>query len=174
MDENTNFAEKYCKKIYDYLSKGYARKLSPNELEDTDNTWYLPHFSVMTANKFRLVMDAKAKSNGFSLNDLLFHQIFIRAEDQNSQRFYWRGMDRTKKPDIYVMVAMIFGAVSSQSIAQFVKNFNAQELEEKLPGVLRAIVEQHYVDDYFDGRDTVEEAVRMIEQLITAQEVLNW
>ncbi|XP_058448625.1 uncharacterized protein LOC131428593 [Malaya genurostris] len=71
MDTNPDFAERYCGKIQDYIDKGYARKLEPEELVDTSNTWYLPHFSVETAEKFRLVMDAKAKSHGFSLNDLL-------------------------------------------------------------------------------------------------------
>lgn len=201
MDDDPLFAEKYCQKIQDYIDKGYARKLESHELSETSNTWYLPHFSVMTANKFRLVMDAKAISNGYCLNDLLlkgpdfvplliavlmrgrrnkiafsadiqemFHQVYIRKEDQSSQRFFWRGMNRFRDPDIYVMIAMIFGAVSSPSIAQFVKNFNAQELEEKLPGVLRAILEQHYVDDYFDCCDSSEQAIELIRRVITTHE----
>ncbi|XP_058839826.1 uncharacterized protein LOC131695375 [Topomyia yanbarensis] len=178
MDGDPKFAEMYCKKINDYLQKGVA-----------------------SGNKFRLVMDAKAKSNGFSLNDLLlkgpdfvppltavlmrgrkkkvafladitemFHQVQIREEDQHSQRFFWRGMNRTDPPEMYTMTAMIFGAVSSPSIAQYIKNFNAKELEERLPGVQRAIVEQHYVDDYFDSADTDEEAIELIDRVITAHD----
>ncbi|XP_058827204.1 uncharacterized protein LOC131687167 [Topomyia yanbarensis] len=146
--------------------RGYARKLEPEEIAETSNTWYLPHFSVVSSEKFRLVMDAKAKSHGFSLNDLLlkgpdlvppliailirarmkriafvadikemFHQVLIRREDQDSQRFLWRGMNRMDPPSVYLMMLMIFGAVSSPSMAQFIKNFNAKELEEKYPGV---------------------------------------
>lgn len=201
MDADPDFAEKYCQKMQEYLDKGYARKLAPEELEETPNTWYLPHFSVVSASKFRLVMDAKAKSHGFSLNDLLlkgpdfvpsliavlmrgrkkkiafmadikemFHQVLIRLLDQNSQRFFWRGMDRDIAPEVYVMMVMIFGAVSSPSIAQFIKNFNAKELEEQLPGVQRAIVEQHYVDDYFDCADSEEEAVELIHRVIAAHD----
>ncbi|XP_062714295.1 uncharacterized protein LOC115268175 [Aedes albopictus] len=201
MDTDSQFADKYCQKIQEYLDKGYARKLDPAELGETANTWYLPHFCVTNANKFRLVMDAKAKSHGFSLNDLLlkgpdfvpslvsvlmrgrrkkiafmadikemFHQVHIRAADQNSQRFFWRGMNRTHTPDVYVMNVMIFGAVSSPSIAQYIKNFNAKEIEEQLPGVERAIVEQHYVDDFFDCADSEEDAVELIHRVITAHE----
>ena len=201
MDADPKFAEQYCQKIQDYLDKGYARKLDADELVETPNTWYLPHFSVVSANKFRFVMDAKAKSHGFSLNDLLlkgpdfvppliavlmrgrrkkiaftadikemFHQVLIRLLDQNSQRFLWRGMNRSDPPEVYVMEAMIFGAVSSPSIAQFIKNFNAHELEERFPGVERAIVKQHYVDDYFDCEDTEEGAIELIQKVIAAHE----
>ncbi|XP_055543499.1 uncharacterized protein LOC129729046 [Wyeomyia smithii] len=199
MDADQKFAEQYCQKIEDYIEKGYARKLRTEELPETPNTWYLSHFSVVNANKFRLVMDAKAKSHGFSLNDLLlkgsdfvpsligvlirgrqkkiafmadikemFHQILIRQMDQNSQRFFWRGMDRTSAPQVYVMMAMIFGAVSSPSIAQFIKNFNARELEDRFPGVERAIVRQHYVDDYFDSTDSEIEAIILAKNVIEA------
>ncbi|XP_055605435.1 uncharacterized protein LOC129753627 [Uranotaenia lowii] len=199
MDADPEFADQYCNKIEDYLQKGYARKLTGPELLETPNTWYLPHFSVCSAKKFRLVMDAKAKSNGFSLNDLLlkgpdlvppliavlmrgrrnkiafmadiqemFHQVRIRPEDQNSQRFFWRGMERKKAPDVYVMQAMIFGAVSSPCIAQYIKNFNANRLDEALPGVREAALCQHYVDDYFDCRDTEGEAIQLINNVIEA------
>lgn len=138
MDSNPEFADRYCAKIQDYVDKGYARQLELEELAETPNIWYLPHFSVATDEKFRLVMDAKAKSHGFSLNDLLlkgpdfvppliailirarmkkiafvadiremFHQVLIRREDQDSQRFLWRGMNRTDPPNVYVMQVMI-------------------------------------------------------------------
>ncbi|XP_062713377.1 uncharacterized protein LOC134290292 [Aedes albopictus] len=197
MDSNPDFADRYCRKIQDYVDKGYARELEPGELTETPNTWYLPHSSVATDEKFHLVMDAKAKSHGFSLNDLLlkgpdfvppliavlirarmkkiafvadiremFHQVLIRREDQESQRFLWRGMNRTDPPNEYVMQVMIFGAVSSPSMAQFIKNFNAKELEEKHPGVERAVVKQHYVDDYFDCADTKQEAIELVQRVI--------
>ncbi|XP_058817877.1 uncharacterized protein LOC131681183 [Topomyia yanbarensis] len=201
MDSNPEFAERYCNKIQDYVDKGYARKLEPEEIAETSNTWYLPHFSVVSSEKFRLVMDAKAKSHGFSLNDLLlkgpdlvppliailirarmkriafvadikemFHQVLIRREDQDSQRFLWRGMNRMDPPSVYVMMVMIFGDVSSPSMALFIKNFNAKELEEKYPGVERAVVKQHYVDDYFDCADTEEAAIEMVQRVIKVHE----
>ncbi|XP_062704637.1 uncharacterized protein LOC115265178 [Aedes albopictus] len=201
MDSNPEFAEKYCSKIEDYVNKGYARLLEPGELDETPNTWYLPHFSVESGEKFRLVMDAKAKSHGFSLNDLLlkgpdfvpaliailmrarkkkiasvadikemFHQVLIRRVDQDSQRFFFRGMDRSSPPNVYIMMVMIFGAVSSPSVAQFIKNFNAKELEEGYPGVERAVVDQHYVDDYFDCADTEEEAIQLVRRVVKTHE----
>lgn len=59
--------------IEDYISKGYARKLHPTALQDSD-VWYLPIFIVRNVNKpdkIRLVWDAAASVNGVSLNDVL-------------------------------------------------------------------------------------------------------
>ncbi|XP_055910431.1 uncharacterized protein LOC129944792 [Eupeodes corollae] len=61
--------------INDYLSKGYIRKLTPEELhEDHSRIWYLPIFPVTNPNKpgkIRLVWDAAAQVNGVSLNSVL-------------------------------------------------------------------------------------------------------
>ncbi|XP_058454381.1 uncharacterized protein LOC131432253 [Malaya genurostris] len=201
MDSDPEYAKKYCSKIEEYVEKGYARKLKPHELAKTANTWYLPHFSVETSNKFRLVMDAKSKCHGFYLNDLLlkgpdfvppliaipmrarknkigfvadikemFHQVIIRRVDQDSQRFLFRGMNRSTPPSEYIMMVMIFGAVSSPSIAQYIKNINAKQLEELYPGVERAILEQHYVDDYFDCADNEEEAIQMAQRVVNTHD----
>lgn len=66
--------------------------------------------------------------------------------------------------------AMILGAVSSPPIAQFITNGNARELEDRLPVVQRAIVDQPYVDDYFDYEDTEEGAIALIQKVIAAHE----
>ena len=61
--------------IDNLLSKGYAKKLSPAEAEQsTGPVWYLPIFTTTNPNKpgkVRLVWDAAAKSNGVSLNDFI-------------------------------------------------------------------------------------------------------
>lgn len=204
MDKNSVFAQKYCEKINDYVTKGYARRLVGDELEEDDHTFYLPHFGVYNVNKpgkFRLVFDAKAKAGGYSLNDLLlkgpdfvpplvavlwrartkpkaftadatemFHQVRIRPADINSQRFLFRGMDRNREPDVYVMESMIFGAISSPSCAQFVKNENAKRMEHKYPGVYESIRRQTYVDDYFDNADDNEAALTKINYVRAAQQ----
>lgn len=60
-------------KIDDYIAKGYAKKLTPDEI-DVNRCWYLPLFSVSNPNKpgkFRLMWDARARVEGISLNSLL-------------------------------------------------------------------------------------------------------
>jgi hypothetical protein len=156
MDKDASFAQQYNLKIAEYLTKGYVRKLSPEEAAVTTvRTFYLPHFGVTSPNKpgkFRLVFDAAAKAMGYSLNDFIlsgpdllqplpevlhkfregriaftgdiadmFHRVAVREEDQDSQRFLWRGMERHQEPDVYVMQVMTFGATCSPCSATFCK-----------------------------------------------------
>ena len=68
-------AKKYCAIIDDYVDKGYARKLTPEEASaPTPKQWFLPHHPVRNPkkpDKVRIVMDAAAKYDGESLNDKL-------------------------------------------------------------------------------------------------------
>lgn len=100
----------------------------------------------------------------------MFHRIKIRPEDQDSQRFLFRGTDRQREPDVYVMEAMIFGAKSSPSMAQYVKNENARRLETTHPGVYRPIKLQHYVDDFFDSANDENEAIKNIVMIDQAHQ----
>ena len=56
----------------EYISKGYARKLTPEEAaKESSCTWYLPHHPVTNPNKpgrLRIVFDAAAEFGGMSLN----------------------------------------------------------------------------------------------------------
>ena len=58
---------KYRAVIEEYVIKGYARKLTPEEAAKRSRiTWYLPHhpgFNVNKPNKCRVVFDAAAKSD---------------------------------------------------------------------------------------------------------------
>ena len=49
---NEEMAAKYRGVMNDYISKGYARKLTPEETaKETSCTWYLPHHPVTNPNK---------------------------------------------------------------------------------------------------------------------------
>ena len=87
----------------------------------------------------------------------MFHQIRIRAEDRDSQRFLWQGV-KDKDVQEYEMMVMTFGAACSPSLAQYIKNSNAKRHEEEYPAAARAIIEHHYVDDCVVSCDTTETA----------------
>ncbi|XP_070140458.1 uncharacterized protein [Drosophila kikkawai] len=75
LKRNGQLALEYDRIIKDYVSKGYARKLQPNEVTvKSDNLWYLPHFGVENPNKpgkVRLVFVAAANVGGTSLSSAL-------------------------------------------------------------------------------------------------------
>ncbi|XP_044751740.1 uncharacterized protein LOC123311734 [Coccinella septempunctata] len=110
----------------------------------------------------------------------MFHRVFIRPEDRNAQLFLWKGRGTYERnPDVYEMVAMIFGAVSSPTSAQFVMRKNAAEFKQSYPKAFKAITERHYVDDYLDSFDTIEEAKEVTSDVIEVQRrggftIRNW
>ena len=72
---DSELEERYRTIMKEYVAKGYARKLTPEEAADTGpRTWYLPHFPVLNPNKpgaVRIVFDAAAEYGGTSLNNNL-------------------------------------------------------------------------------------------------------
>ncbi|XP_062713903.1 uncharacterized protein LOC134290730 [Aedes albopictus] len=159
--------------------------------------------------KVRIIWDAAAKVRGVSLNDMLlkgpdllsslpavlcrfrqrqvaiagdiremYHQLNIREEDRQVQRFLYR-TDPSTNPEIFVMDVAIFGSTCSPCSANFVKNKNAEEWKDEYPEAATAVVENHYVDDYLDSRDTEEDMTKLATDVRSVQaaagfELRNW
>jgi hypothetical protein len=70
--ENADLALKYRDTMQGYIDKGYARKLTEDEVKaDSQVRWYLPHHPVTNPNKpgkVRIVFDAAAEYEGALLN----------------------------------------------------------------------------------------------------------
>lgn len=146
--------------------------------------------------KLRIVFDAAAKVNEVSLNSALlkgpeqarpmmsilfkfregkiavaadiremFSQIKIRPEDQQAQRFVWRD-DPSQPVSHFVMSSMIFGAICSPCVAEFVKNHNAQEFQHEYPEAASDIINKHYVDDYVASFTDEEDAIRICQDVV--------
>lgn len=92
----------------------------------------------------------------------MFHQVYIRPDDRDVQRFLWRDCLPDKDPEVYVMDVMIFGATCAPSISQYIKNINATQFANEFPIAAKSIIENHYVDDLLDSVDTPQEAIKLI------------
>ncbi|XP_055915434.1 uncharacterized protein LOC129948452 [Eupeodes corollae] len=96
----------------------------------------------------------------------MFHQVLIQSEDRNSQRFLWRfGNSEINPPDVYEMRVMTFGAACSPCSAQYVKSMNALEHLDTHPRAVKSILQHHYVDDFVDSFDSIDEAITISKQV---------
>ena len=95
----------------------------------------------------------------------MFHQIAIRAEDRQSQRFLWRDMDTTKKPEVYQMNVVIFGAKSSPCTATYVLRRCANDGKTRYPEAADKVSTRFYMDDYLDSVDTEDEGRELVNSL---------
>lgn len=72
-----------------------------------------------------------------------------------------------------------FGSTCSPCAAQYVKNINGKDYEKEYPEAAAAIVNNHYVDDFLYSSDTVDELVKLAEDVKTVHakagfDIRNW
>ncbi|CAG7667006.1 unnamed protein product, partial [Allacma fusca] len=179
MDRDPEFADQYIAKMEDFINKGYAVMVSsprkwyiphfphvnpkkPGKIRlifdaaakcegVSLNSCLLTGPDLL--NSLPAVLMRFRENPIAAVGDIqeMFPQIGIKPEDQESQRFLWRGRDRGTPPLEFKMVRMIFGAASSPTSANFVKNKNASDHKEEFPLVYKAIIKNTYVDDHLDG-----------------------
>ena len=73
--KDENLHEAYAKSVQDYIDKGFARRVTPEEAK-REHAWFIPHHAVINPNKpgkTRVVFDCSAKYKGVSLNDNLLN-----------------------------------------------------------------------------------------------------
>ncbi|XP_062702664.1 uncharacterized protein LOC134285598 [Aedes albopictus] len=109
----------------------------------------------------------------------IYHQLRIREADKQAQRFLFRKIPQDVEPSVYVMDVATFGSTSSPCSAQFIKNLNASEFSGAYPEAAAAIVNKHYVDDYYDSVDSIDEAIRRAKEVRFIHskggfEIRNW
>ncbi|XP_058827946.1 uncharacterized protein LOC131687873 [Topomyia yanbarensis] len=179
MDRDPLLKENLHRQMCEYEAKGYAHRATKAEIDAADprRVWYLPVGAVINPKKPGKVRVLKGPDQLSSLPAVLFrfrqygvavssdiqemfHQIRIREEDKNSQRFLWRACP-SEKPTIYLMDVATFGSTCSPASAQFVKNRNAVQHAELFPEASKAIVHDHYVDDYLSSFGSAEEATKV-------------
>ncbi|XP_068674574.1 uncharacterized protein [Montipora foliosa] len=138
---------KYRAVIEDCVAKGYARKLTKDEVGSiSDTTWYLPHHPVTNQNKpgkVRVVFDAAARFGGTSLNEQL-----------------------VRGPTLTNDLTGVLVRFREDEIA-FSADIETQDNEETYsPEVIKAVHRNFYVDDVLKSVPTPEQAVHLASDLV--------
>ena len=99
--------------------------------------------------------------------ETMFFQVRVIEKDQPSLRFLWRGPNRDRPSDVYQMQAMIFGAKSSPTSANYCLKKTAIDnkatcSEKAVSTVLR----DFYMDDLLKPLPSEDEAAQLALQLI--------
>ena len=173
LNKKPELTKHYTDTIHDYINKGHATKLTPENSKLTSKiTNYIPHhaeFNINKPNKLRIVLDAAEKYCGTSLNenllkslDLLSSLIGIilrlqlwetlnRCSMRDAFQFLWR--DNVKHPlEDYIMNAYLFGKEDSPCCSQWALKQIVLEKGCKYPqAASNAILEHVYVDDCLDS-----------------------
>lgn len=94
----------------------------------------------------------------------MYHRVIVRPEDRPFLRFLWREQPEDEVA-MYELCVLPFGATCSPSLAQYVKNKNAERFLGTYEKAVHAIQFEHYIDDWLGGAATEEEVIRLALQV---------
>ena len=100
----------------------------------------------------------------------MYHSIEITYIDQMTHRFLWRCLDKTRKPEVFVMNVVNFGDRPSGSIAMAALRKTAKMSMREFPEASKAIQNNSYMDDILVSVGDEQKAKMMRE---TCTEVLK-
>ncbi|XP_070492639.1 uncharacterized protein [Chironomus tepperi] len=139
--------------------------LNSQLLKGPDNLVPLPQ-SMCSLREGQIAYQADVKS--------MFNQNLLNEEDQYSQLTLWREGDSSKEPKIYRQTRVIFGPTSSPSVTSAIRIDHAKNCKAEFPEASDVAINQMYVDDAPDSRDTVQEATKVAKDLICMFSKIGW
>ena len=182
-----------AQKIFDdYLTKGYIRKLSPQETYE-QNVFYLPFFTVVkedSTTPVRIVWDCAAKFFGRSLNSEIMptpnclqplftvllrvrkfpfvvmsdiSEMFLKVKLAPKDRRYHRFVFDGQD---YEWTSILFGNRSSPDGSQLAIQLNCDMFGKELPEAVETVKRSLYMDDGADSRETEELALKLALELV--------
>lgn len=182
------FQKDYKGFMSDVLRKGHAERVPEDQLPRKDGKlWYIPHHGVVfdcTSSFQGTSLNSELLQGPDLTNTLLgvllrfrqepvavmgdiegmFHQVRIPKDDVDFLRFLWWPDGDTKQSlAVYRMTVHLFGAVSSQSCANFAVKRTADDNEGKYGAdVLSTIPRNFYVDDCLKSVPNENQAIYLI------------
>ena len=107
--KDSAWREVYHKNIHDYVSKGYARKVSQDEARSREglSRWFLPHLAVLNPGSIttpvRTVFDSGRKFHGVCLNDIMVKGPRTQINRSLDVAIRWREYPEVMIGDIKAM-----------------------------------------------------------------------
>ena len=95
-------------------------------------------------------------------------KMFLRIKLKDGKdflRFLWRNCDTTIPPEIWRMIAISFGMISSPFQAIYVLRKHADLFEKQFPLAHQPIHESTYMDDVSEGNNDLDKAKEVIKQI---------
>jgi hypothetical protein len=90
---------------------------------------------------------------------VFFHQIFVDENDSAVFRLFWFDDESMKTLAEHEMIVHTFGAKQSPCVSTFTLRHHGKKMSGQISEeVLRAILENFYVDDFLDSYNTIAEA----------------
>ena len=198
LNRQPEIREAYADTINKYIEKGYIREVPPTEPKPP-GVWYLPHFPVLrpdkSTTKTRIVFDASAKSEGVSLNDVIYQgpklqrdlfdvllrfrknavalvcdiaEMYLRIKLDRADRPYHRFLwqDVNKaSPTQFEFSRVVFCVNASPFLAQFVSQEHARKYADQYPRAAETVLKSTFMDDSMDSVVTADDAVHLYTQL---------
>ena len=144
--------------VFDCSAKYQGTSLNDNLLQGPDLTNSLVGvFLRFRQEPIAVVGDIKS----------MFYQVFVSEQDRDALRFLWYpDGDLEKAPVDHRMNVHVFGSTSSPSAAAFALRRVAEDNASNVdPFVIETVLKNFYVDDLCKSCSTVNEAVKLLDQL---------
>ena len=96
--------------------------------------------------------------------------MFLRIDlldGRDSHRFLWRRLDKSVAPTICRLLTVTFGVIDSPYKAIETVLYHATVHKDQFPLAHRAVMDDSYVDDILSGAKSVEEALKLYNELKT-------
>jgi hypothetical protein len=98
-----------------------------------------------------------------------FHQIFVDEDYSAVFRFFWFEDESMKTFAEHEMIVHTFGAKPSPCVSTFILRYHGKKMSGQLSEeVLRAILENFYVDDFLDSYNTIAKARKVRVEITEA------
>ncbi|XP_068229430.1 uncharacterized protein [Palaemon carinicauda] len=93
----------------------------------------------------------------------MYHTVKLSTLDEHTHRFVWRDLDDSRPPDQYVLTTVTFGDRPSGTIAMVALRHTVEKFGKESQDVQDMILNNTYVDDILYSTDTIENAIKLIQ-----------